>query len=92
MRVEDEVEDEEDDDQCGTEDWMAPEVEEKLRHSPIKADRWSCGRVLLFLLDEFGEEDRFLRAFARNLVAQQRPSLLEWCSHSAPQLSDVGHV
>ena len=26
----------------------APEVEKKLRHSLIKADRWSCGCVLLF--------------------------------------------
>ena len=33
------VEDEEVDDQCGTKDWMAPEVEKNLRHSPIKADR-----------------------------------------------------
>jgi len=33
---------------------MAPEVEKKLRHSPIKAaDRWACGHVVLFLLDKF---------------------------------------
>ena len=78
MRVE--VDDEEVDDQCGTENWMAPEVEKELRHSPIKADRWACGWVLLFLLDEFGKEEKSLRAFARNLVAhnpRQRPSLLE---------------
>ena len=92
MRVEDE--DEEVDDQCGTKNWMAPEVENKLRHSPIKADRWACGRVLLFLLDEFGKEGGSLRAFARNLVAdnpKQRPSLLEWRNYcfSAPPLSDI---
>jgi serine/threonine protein kinase len=79
MRVEDE--DEEVDDQCGTKNWMAPEVEKRLRHSPIKADRWACGRVLLFLLDKFGTEDESLKGFARNLMAdnpKHRPSLLEW--------------
>jgi serine/threonine protein kinase len=92
MRVEDE--DEEIDDQCGTENWMAPEVEKKLTHSPIKADRWACGRVLLFLLDEFRKEDKSLRAFARSLMAhdpKQRPSLLEWRSYSTPSLLDDGN-
>ena len=37
MRVEDE--EEKVDDQCGTKDWMAPEVEKNLRHSPVKADK-----------------------------------------------------
>ncbi|KAF8478167.1 kinase-like domain-containing protein, partial [Russula ochroleuca] len=32
--------------QCGTKGWMAPEIEEKSMYSPIKADRWSTGRVL----------------------------------------------
>jgi hypothetical protein len=74
---------------------MVPEVEMKLRHSPIKADRWACGHVVLFLLDEFRKEDNHLRAFARKLTAhypKQRPSLLEWCSHSTPALSEVGNV
>ena len=78
MRVEDE--DEEVDDQCGTESWMAPEVGKNARHSPIKADRWACGRVLLFLLSAFGKEDESMKGFARNLVAHnpnQRPSLFE---------------
>jgi serine/threonine protein kinase len=91
MRVEDE--DEEVDDQCGTKKWMAPEVEKKLRHSPIKADRWACGRVLLFLLDKFHKGNKSLRAFAKNLMAlnpRQRPSLYEWCNHPAPSFSDVG--
>ena len=91
MRVEDE--DEEVDDQCGTKNWMAPEVEKRLRHSPIKADRWACGRVLLFLLGKFGTEDESLKRFARNLMAdnpKHRPSLLEWCSDSAPPFSNLG--
>jgi serine/threonine protein kinase len=93
IRVKDE--DEEVDDCCGTKTWMAPEVEMKLRHSPIKADRWACGHVVLFLLDEFRKEDNHLRAFARKLTAhypKQRPSLLEWCSHSTPALLEVGNV
>jgi len=91
MQVEDE--DEEVNDQCGTENWMAPEVEKKLWHSPIKADRWACGRVLLLLLDTFGKEEESLRAFARNLKAynpRQRPSLLEWHRYSAPPFSGAG--
>lgn len=65
MRVKDE--DEEVDYQCGTEGWMAPEVAKKLKHSPIKADRWACGRVILFLLDTFKKRDESLGTFARDL-------------------------
>jgi len=92
MRVKDE--DEEVDDQYGTKNWMAPEVEKNLRHSPIKADRWACGRVLLFLLDTFGK-DESLRGFARSLMAdnpKHRPSLHESCNDSAPRFSDIGTV
>ncbi|SRR6266446_6709460 len=54
---------------------MAPKVEKKLRHSQIKADRWACGHVLLFLLDEFKRENKPLMA-----NPEQRTSLLEGCS------------
>jgi len=93
-------EDEMVDDQCGTELWMAPEVDENERHSPIRADRWACGQVLLYLLRKFTGEDKFtrederLKAFARNLSAydpKERPSLLEWCDNSASTCSDVGN-
>jgi hypothetical protein len=82
-------------DRRGTEAWIAPEVEMRLRHSPIKADRWACGHIVLFLLDAFQKEDKSLRAFARKLTAhnpKQRPSLLEWCSHLTPlsEIVDVG--
>jgi serine/threonine protein kinase len=65
MRVEDENEVVEG--QCGTKGWMAPEIEEKSMYSPIKADRWSTGKVLFYLLDL--EEDTDLRAIARKLTA-----------------------
>ena len=81
MRVEDE--DEEVDDQCGTKHWMAPEVKEKLRHSPIRVDRWSCGHVILYFLDKSKQEGKHLRSFAAKLTARdpkRRPSLLEWGS------------
>ena len=80
-------EDEEVDDQCGTKRWTAPEVEKKIMYSPIKADRWSCGRVLLYLLDEFRKEEKHLKAIARSLTAhnpKQRPSLLGWRSYLLP--------
>jgi serine/threonine protein kinase len=92
MRVKDK--DEEADDQCGTVHWMAPEVEKNMRHSPIRADRWACGRVLLYLLGRCRTEDERLEAFARKLSDDDpklRPSLLEWCSSapSALAFSDV---
>jgi serine/threonine protein kinase len=82
MRLKDE--DEKVDDECGTKHWMAPEVEKKSTpYSPIRADRWSCGRVLLYLLDELETDDGRLRAIGRNLKVHhpnQRPSLLQWHS------------
>jgi serine/threonine protein kinase len=88
-------EDEEFDGQCGTENWMAPEVDKKLKHSPIKADRWACGRVLLFLLCGLRKEDKSVRSFATKLMAhnpKQRPKLLEWYSYSAPPVWHAGNV
>jgi hypothetical protein len=41
---------------------MAPDVDKKSTvYSPIRADRWSCGRVLLYLLDELKTDDERLR-------------------------------
>ena len=92
MRVEDE--DEEVDDQCGTEGWMAPEVAKKLRHSPIKADRWACGWVILNLLDAYRKWDESLVTFARRLCndkSEQRPPLMP-VDNMAPPHSDIGSV
>ncbi len=80
-------EDEVVDSQCGTEGWMAPEMEKSM-YSLIKADRWSTGRVLYYLLDKFNEEDTVLRTTARKLAAHnpdQRPSILQ----VAASLGDV---
>ncbi len=79
------------DGQCGTEGWMAPEMEEKSMYSPIKADRWSTGRVLYYLLDKFNKEDTVLRTTVRKLAAHnpnQRPSILQ----VAASLGDVVKV
>jgi serine/threonine protein kinase len=65
-------------------DWTAHEMGDKdgptLMHSPIRADRWACGRVLLrFIL--VGGGNKRLWDFADELMAirpQQRPSLLKW--------------
>jgi hypothetical protein len=54
-------------------------------YSPIKADQWSSGQILLYLLRK---EDTVLRSAAR-LTAhnpEQRPSMLQ----VATSLSDVG--
>jgi Protein kinase domain len=84
-------EDEVVDGQCGTKGWMAPEMKEKSMYSPIKADRWSTGQVILYLLDKFKKEDTVLRATARKLTAhnpEQRSSMLQ----VAASLSDVAKV
>jgi hypothetical protein len=58
---------------------------------PIKADRWSTGQVLLYLLDKFREEDRVLRTTRKRLTPynpEQRLSLLQ----VAASPSDVENV
>jgi len=90
MKVKDE--NEEVDDQCGTEHWIAPEVERRwTMYSPIKADRWSCGHVLQRLLDKLQKQDKFFIAIAEKLKAQdpnERPSLVE-LRNSFPAMSLV---
>ena len=69
---------------------MAPE-KEKSMYSPIKADRWSTGQVLLYLLNKFGKDDTVLRTTARKLATpnpQRRPSMPQ----VAASLSDVANV
>ncbi|KAH9952917.1 kinase-like domain-containing protein [Russula dissimulans] len=78
MQVKDE--DEVVDGQCGTKHWIAPEIEEKLMYSPIKADRWSTGRVLRYLLEKSRGGEKSLMTIAWRLMAyhpKQRPSMLE---------------
>ncbi|KLO18143.1 kinase-like protein [Schizopora paradoxa] len=78
-------------DYCGTEAWMAPEVENEVPSlSPIKADRWSVGRVISALV-KFGKEEdlRMLKAVATKLQVDdphRRPSLAEWPSWKAESL------
>ncbi|KAH9168843.1 kinase-like domain-containing protein [Lactarius sanguifluus] len=79
----------------GTRDWTAPEMGEedgpRAWYSPIKADRWSCGRVLLHHI-LVGKGDNRLSRFASQLMSrdpEQRPSLIGW---SAVLLSDMGKV
>ena len=66
---------------------MAPEVEGKSSmYSPIRADRWSCGQVILHLLHELKKGDKTLKSIATKLKVrdpEQRASLLEWDSSSA---------
>jgi serine/threonine protein kinase len=88
MKVNDE--DEVVDGQCGTKGWMAPEMEKSM-YSPIKADRWSTGQVLLYLLNKFRKEDTILRTTTRNLTAHnpdQRLTILQ----VAASLSDMANV
>ena len=76
----------------GTRGWTAPEMgkqdEPTPMYSPIRADRWSCGLVLLKHILVRSERANPLLRIAHELTAQdpwQRPSLLD-CS------SDVGNV
>jgi serine/threonine protein kinase len=92
MQVEDE--DELVEGQRGTKGWMAPEIEEKSMYSPIKADRWSTGKVLLYLLEKFREEDMVLETTARRLIVHnpgQRLSMLRVAA-SPSNVVDVADV
>jgi hypothetical protein len=66
------------DGQCGTKGWMAPEIEEMLMYNPIKADRWSTGKILHYLLVKFNKEDTVLgrlrgRTYSRAAVQVAAP-------------------
>ena len=85
----------------GTEGWTAPEIGKQdgpMRiYSPIKADRWSCGRVILHHImvgDTVMNADPCLLKFANQLMAkdpQQRPSLLGWYKLLTAQPISIGH-
>jgi Protein kinase domain len=65
----------------GTRGWMAPEIGEQSVFSPIRADRWSCGKVLLCFHKKSGMEDRGLESFAEQLMDDNpihRPSFVDW--------------
>ena len=59
---------------CGTQGWRAPEIgnnEDEVappRFSPILADRWSCGSVLLWLVADAGREGAVLLEIATLLL------------------------
>jgi serine/threonine protein kinase len=55
-------------DEYGTPGWMAPEMQRGSVFSPIRADRWSCSKVLLCFLETSGTEDRDLESFAKRLM------------------------
>jgi len=48
---------------------VAPEIEERSVYSPIKADRWSTGRVLLYLFYESEKDGGLLKMIAPKLTA-----------------------
>jgi serine/threonine protein kinase len=85
----------------GTQGWTAPEMGTEdgpaQMYSPIKADRWACGRVLLHHIIVGGMAviaDKRLLKLAHQLMAndpQQRPSLLEWHNFASP-FSDAANA
>jgi serine/threonine protein kinase len=87
IRVQDEDDTVEDD--VGTDDYRAPETYDPYGegrpkpYSPIRADRWSCGRVVLWVLSRLDDSvlcpDLF--SFAHRLQddnPMDRPPLVEW--------------
>ena len=56
----------------GTPLWMAPEIgdrdEPRRLYSPIRADLWSCGRVLWYLSGNSNEDVDSLKTLARQLL------------------------
>ncbi|KAH9047636.1 kinase-like domain-containing protein [Lactarius hengduanensis] len=93
-------EDEQINDYLGTEGWMAPEIGTRdgprQLYSPIRADKYSCGRVLKVFADTNGGVDEDLGHFANKLMdlnPSKRPHLLDWCrpnkSTSLPQMNSA---
>ena len=79
--------------------WTAPEAHERNgpplpMYSPIKADRWSCGKVIRHhLMAKNG--NNCISKFADQLMAndpQQRPPLPEWHKFLGALFSDVSHI
>ena len=86
------------DEYCGTEGWTAPEMGTEdgptLMYSPIKSDRWSCGRVILrhIMAGVVEKGDHHLWAFASQLMVKdpsQRPSLLNWHNLLPPPVPEM---
>lgn len=79
----------------GSEEWIAPEIGPEdgpnYPYSPIKADRYSCGRVFMdFLLAHEGD-DEGLRQFATELLHEnpnERPQLRKWCGEDDGTVSE----
>ncbi|KAI0247478.1 kinase-like domain-containing protein [Lactifluus subvellereus] len=75
----------------GTRGWMAPEIREGSVYSPIRADRWSCGKVLLCFVEKSGTEGGELESFAEQLMDDNplhRPSLVDWSGRVDVTLCD----
>jgi serine/threonine protein kinase len=57
---------------CGTPSWMAPEIGRqdgpRCLYSPIRADLWSCGRVLQYLADKGAVKENPFEALTRQLL------------------------
>jgi serine/threonine protein kinase len=84
-------EDEEVSDYCGTKGWIAPEIRREMgAYNPIRADRWSCGLVILHLLGTLKKKNEVLEEKAKKLKTddpQLRPSLLQWQTWATTQHS-----
>jgi serine/threonine protein kinase len=59
---------------CGTPGWMAPEIGHqdgpRCSYSPIRADLWSCGRMLQYLASKgvVKDEDNWLKKLTKQLL------------------------
>ncbi|KAI9452934.1 hypothetical protein F5148DRAFT_495199 [Russula earlei] len=70
----------------GTWGWMAPEAGEHSTFSPLRADRWSRGKVLLYFLKVQRAE-----SFAEQVMDDDplhRPSLVDWFEQVGVMLCD----
>ena len=86
----------------GSEWWMAPEIgkedekdEDRPLYSPIRADRYSCGRVFEAFAKCQRGSDGGLRAFAEKLMnpdPKSRPRLTEWLEPEVMTSDDEGRT
>jgi serine/threonine protein kinase len=69
---------------CGTVGWCAPEVEAGKPYDPLLADRWSCGRVLMFFTERMkpSEMREMMCLWSQRLMSMSpslRPGVAELC-------------
>ncbi|KAN0118200.1 hypothetical protein V8E52_005461, partial [Russula decolorans] len=73
---------------------MAPEIQEGVVFSPIRANQWSCGKTFLWFFAKGGVGDGGPKGFSKDLMNKNpahRPSLI-WSAERLDTACDDGDM